>query len=84
MSLSPSQDQHTDSTPPSGSPDVEAPQSGTRRRLSTPSIVYGGLVVLAVLIVVLAGAASYDTALGGSTPAPELEVDTITETGHIR
>jgi hypothetical protein len=29
------------------------------------------------------GAATYDTALGGSTVAPELEVDTITVTGHI-
>ncbi|MCE3552498.1 hypothetical protein LWC33_13635 [Pseudonocardia sp. RS11V-5] len=33
--------------------------------------------------VTVEGAASYDTALGGSTTAPELEVDSITVTGHV-
>lgn len=33
--------------------------------------------------VTVQGAATYDTALGGSATAPELEVDTITVTGHI-
>ncbi|GAA2886326.1 hypothetical protein GCM10010472_50660 [Pseudonocardia halophobica] len=77
MSLSPSQDHQPDTTPPSGSPDVQAPQSGTRRRLSTPSIVYGGLGVLAVLIVVLVAVGVIDKEGRSPAAAPAAPTTTV-------